>query len=65
MSSAAWQSYEDTSSTACPGVNNALAIAELTNDEIAVEDWREADVAKAKRKAIAAAKRVPREAKSA
>lgn len=65
MSQAAWQSYEDEESTACPGINAALAIAELTNGEIPVVDWREADIAKVKRKAVAAAKRVVRVARSA
>lgn len=68
VSQAAWQSYENEDSTACPGINAALAIAELTKttgQEIPVEAWREADIAKVKRKAIAAAKRVVREAKSA
>jgi len=58
VSQAAWQSYEDAESNACPGVNAALAIEEITKGEIPVSEWREADAVKAKRKAIAAAKRV-------
>jgi DNA-binding XRE family transcriptional regulator len=64
VSQAAWQSYEDEGSSSCPGVNAALAIAELTKGEIPVTDWREADLAKAVRRARAASKRVPREAKA-
>lgn len=65
VSQAAWHSYEDDDSTACPGINAALAIAELTEGEIPVVDWREADIAKVRRKAVAAAKRVVRPARSA
>ena len=62
VSQAAWQSYEDDTSTACPGINAALAIQELTKGEVPVTEWRELDVAKAVRKARAAAKRVSRSA---
>ncbi len=58
VSQAAWQSYEDDTSTACPGVNAALAIQEITHGEIPVTEWRELDVAKAMRKVRAASKRV-------
>lgn len=62
VSQAAWQSYEDDTSTACPGVNAALAIQEITHGEIPVTEWRELDVAKAMRKVRAASKRVARSA---
>lgn len=65
LSHVAWQSYEDDGSTSCPGINAALAIATVTDGEIAVEDWREADTAKAVRRARALAKRVPKVARSA
>jgi DNA-binding XRE family transcriptional regulator len=60
VSQAAWQSYEDARATSCPGVNAALCIEEVTEGEICVDDWREADSAKAARKAVAASKRVQR-----
>jgi transcriptional regulator with XRE-family HTH domain len=60
ISQAAWQSYEDDTSTACPGVNAALAIEEITGGAVRVAEWRELDVSKAVRKARAASKRVPR-----
>lgn len=60
VSQAAWQSYEDAESTSCPGINAALNIEAVTGGAIAVSDWREADAAKAVRKARAAAKRVER-----
>ena len=60
MSQAAWQSYEDAESSSCPGINAALAIEDVTGGAIAVADWREADAAKAVRKARAASKRVSR-----
>lgn len=62
VSQAAWQSYEDDTSTACPGVNAALAIAEITKGEIPVTEWRELDLSKALRKARASSKRVSRSA---
>lgn len=62
VSQAAWQSYEDDTSTSCPGVNAALSIQEITKGEIPVTEWRELDVAKAVRKARAASKRVARSA---
>lgn len=64
LSHVAWQSYEDTTSTSCPGINAALAIAAVTEGEIAVEDWREADTAKAVRRARAMAKRVQKIARA-
>jgi transcriptional regulator with XRE-family HTH domain len=60
MSHVAWQSYEDDTSNSCPGVNAALAIQDVTEGEISVEDWREADTAKAMRRARALSKRVPK-----
>ncbi len=62
ISQAAWQSYEDDQSNACPGVNAALTIQEITGGQIPVTEWRALDVAKAVRKARSAAKRVPRSA---
>lgn len=62
VSQAAWQSYEDDTSTACPGVNAALAIEEITGGEVQVAEWRALDVAKALRKVRAASKRVQRSA---
>ncbi len=62
VSQAAWQSYEDETSTACPGVNAALAIEEITKGEIPVSEWREMDLAKALRRTRAASKRVARSA---
>ncbi len=62
VSQAAWQGYEDDTSTSCPGVNAALAIQEITGGEIPVTEWRELDVAKAMRKVRAASKRVARSA---
>lgn len=64
MSQAAWQSYEDDTSPACPGVNAALAIERVTEGEIAVRDWAEADAVKAARRARAISKRVPRPARA-
>jgi transcriptional regulator with XRE-family HTH domain len=60
VSQAAWNGYEDSSSTSCPGINAALNIARITDGTVPVEAWREADVAKAVRKARAASKRVRR-----
>ncbi len=60
LSHVAWQSYEDETSTSCPGINAASAIAEVTKGEIAVEDWREVDMAKAVRRARAMSKRAAR-----
>lgn len=60
VSQAAWNSYEDEDSTSCPGVNAALSIEEVTSGAIVVADWRQADSAKAIRKAKAAHKRVRR-----
>lgn len=64
LSHVAWQSYEDDTIASCPGVNAALAIAKVTEEEIAVADWAEADTAKAMRRARAMSKRVPRVAKA-
>ncbi len=64
LSHVAWQSYEDSTSTSCPGINAALAIATVTEGEIPVEAWREADTAKAVRRARAMAKRVPKVARA-
>lgn len=64
ISHVAWQSYEAEETASCPGINAALLIADVTGGEISVEDWREADVVKAIRRARAAAKRVPRLAKA-
>lgn len=58
VSQASWNAYEDDESTSCPGVNAALSIEEVTDGEVRVADWREADSVKAVRKARAASKRV-------
>lgn len=65
VSQAAWQSYENDLSESCPGINAALVIAEITKGEIAVEDWRQLDVAKAIRRERTAAKRVKRTRRAA
>ena len=64
VSQAAWNSYEDAESTSCPGINAALEIARITDGAVPVEEWREADSAKAVRRAVAASKRVSRPAKA-
>lgn len=65
VSQAAWFSYEDATSNSCPGINAALHIARITEGAVPVEAWREADVAKAERRARAASKRVRRPSKRA
>ena len=65
VSQAAWQSYEDDTSVACPGVNAALAIERVTGGEIQVRDWSEADAVKAARRARSIEKRVPKIARVA
>jgi len=64
VSQAAWNSYEDDQSGSCPGITAALDIARVTEGAVPVEEWREADSAKAVRRARAASKRVPRQAKA-
>ena len=63
MSQAAWQSYE--SGISCPGIVAALNIEDVTDGEIVVAHWREADSAKVVRKSKSAAKRASRSTKSA